>query len=183
METPINKEQEEIKRTDLQVIEAVRKELLAMVNKKIDDLIQSCYGGSTEKIYENMEYKYSLRSNPYILKGKKPVAVEFPNGQRISTTKWRYAAEVILQYCNKDIECHEKFMQIRGRIAGKQRVLLGDRPEGMTLPIKIDEELYFEAKFDTETLFNVITKRILDAVGFNYSGIIIVYTEKDRRHT
>lgn len=172
----------EINREDLQVIETVREELLAMVNKKIDNLIQKIHNNNSDLTYENMEYKHSLRSNPYIIKGKKPVAVEFPDGQRINIEKWISAAELIMKYCNKDKECHERLMQIRGRIAGKQRVLISSNPESMTLPIKIDEELYFEAKFDTETLFNVITKRILDAAGFDYSGIIIVYTEKDRRN-
>lgn len=41
----------------------------------------------------------------------------------------------------------------------------------MDSPIKIDDGIYMETKFDTESLLKVLTGRIFNAVGYDYSGI------------
>ena len=48
----------------------------------------------------------------------------------------------------------------------------------MDVPLKIDEGLYFEGKFDTEALLTMMEKKVLEPVGYDFSGIVIRYTEK-----
>lgn len=48
----------------------------------------------------------------------------------------------------------------------------------MDVPIKIDEGLYFEVKFDTEALLTMMTKKVLEPIGYDYSQIIIQYTNR-----
>ena len=43
----------------------------------------------------------------------------------------------------------------------------------MHSPVKIDEALYVETHYDAETLLRILTTRILDAVGYDYSDIRI----------
>ena len=45
------------------------------------------------------------------------------------------------------------------KVAGRWRTILGSSPEEMDVPIKVDEELYFEGKFDTEAMLNMLEKR------------------------
>ena len=54
--------------------------------------------------------------------------------------------------------CHgiTRLMQLRGKVFGRQRTILGRDPAGMDVPIQIDKELYFEAKFDTEALLTMM---------------------------
>jgi len=54
---------------------------------------------------------------------------------------------------------HERLMQLRDKVFGRQRIIFGKVPEEMDVPLQIDKDLYFEAKFDTETLLTMM-KRI-----------------------
>ena len=58
----------------------------------------------------------------------------------------------LLQTCNEQPDIHERFMEMCGKVAGRWRTILGSSPEEMDVPIKVDEELYFEGKFDTEAM-------------------------------
>ena len=49
--------------------------------------------------------------------------------------------------------------------------ILGSSPEEMDVPIKVDEELYFEGKFDTEAMLNMLEKKVLEPAGVDYSSI------------
>lgn len=49
----------------------------------------------------------------------------------------------------------------------------------MDVPLKIDEGLYFEGKFDTEALLTIMIKKVLKPIGYDYSQIIIQYTDRD----
>ena len=62
-----------------------------------------------------------------------------------------------------------------GKVAGRQRIILGKSAEEMNVPLKIDEEIYFEGKFDTEALLTMMIKKVLEPVGYDYSQIIIQY--------
>ena len=46
-------------------------------------------------------------------------------------------------------------MEMCGKVAGRWRTILGRSPEEMDVPLKVDEELYFEGKFDTEAMLNL----------------------------
>lgn len=43
----------------------------------------------------------------------------------------------------------------------------------MDVPLKIDNDLYFEGKFDTEYLIRMMTERVLKPTGYDYSGVVI----------
>ncbi len=92
------------------------------------------------------------RTSPSMLKGKRPVSVTFASGETVETPTWKKAVQTILKHCNGQPDMHERLMQLRGKVFGRQRTILGKDPEGMDVPIQIDKDLYFEAKFDTEAL-------------------------------
>ena len=56
-------------------------------------------------------------------------------------------------------------------------MLFADTPADMIAPIQIGDDMYLESKFDVESLLNVLKNRILDFVGYDYSGISIKFAE------
>ena len=64
-------------------------------------------------------------------------------------------------------------MDLRGKVQGRNRVLIGSETGKMRSPVQIDEALYVETHYDTETLLRILTTRILDEVGYDYSKIKI----------
>ena len=119
------------------------------------------------------ETRHSLNASSWLFRGTKPAAVIF-GGHRVPVTTWREAYTQILRRC--DQEKHGELLQLRNKIAGRKRVFLSDKPDGMDAPIKIADTLYAEAYFDTEYLVRTL-KHILDAAGCDYSGISIVMKE------
>ena len=75
------------------------------------------------------------------------------------------------------LQQNKKFVLDKG-YSLRQRTILGKDPAGMDVPIQIDKDLYFEAKFDTEALLTMMEKKVLGPVGYDFSGIVIQYTEK-----
>ena len=69
-------------------------------------------------------------------------------------------------------------MEMYRKVAGRWRTILGSSPEEMDVPIKVDEELYFEGKFDTEAMLNMLEKKVLEPAGVDYSNIKIRYMGK-----
>ena len=102
----------------------------------------------------------------------------FAPGEWIETPTWRKVAQKILQTCNEQPDIHERFMEMCGKVAGRWRTILGSSPEEMDVPIKVDEELYFEGKFDTEAMLNMLEKKVLEPAGVDYSSIKIRYMGK-----
>ena len=80
--------------------------------------------------------------------------------------------------CNNNPDTHERVMEIRNKVYGRDRVILSGSIEKMKVPIKIDEGLYFEARFDTETLMYVLRDRVLKAVGYDTCGMVTRYRLK-----
>ena len=122
------------------------------------------------------EREYPLSTKPWLFRGTKPSAVII-NSKRVPVNTWRDAYHLILRYC--DAEKHEVLMGLRNKIAGRKRVFLSDKPDGMDVPIKLTEALYVEAYFDTEYLVRTL-KLILDAAGYDYSGIYVAIKETGR---
>ncbi len=46
-------------------------------------------------------------------------------------------AQTIMQQCNDDPDMHESLMQLSGKVAGRQKVILGKYEEQMDVPIDI----------------------------------------------
>lgn len=147
-----------------------RAEMHRIVDAKFDLIVDSIRAG---KPYTRQNTVLSLSTAPSRFKGSKPKVVIFADERRLEVTKWRSAVTAILQECVNTMPYGDRLMAIRGKILGRQRTILGDSPQGMNVPLEIVPGLYMEGKFDTEALLYVLTKRILDPVGYDYGGIRI----------
>lgn len=151
-------------------IEKMRKELHQRIDEKCNQLIHALQNGETRFEAEQV---LPLSYMPAFFKGKKPIAIVFPNGREVEATTWKKVAITIMQDCNATQQGYDSLRRVSGRISGRQRILLDNHPNEMNVPLKIDEDLYMEGKFDTESLINVMNNLILDVVGYDYSGISI----------
>ena len=157
----------EQQRTALSQLEMLRSELHSMVDARVDGSIQRIL---TSSVLEESP-TLPLHTDPSVFKGKKPEAVLFPNGQSVRTPTWKAAVLAILQDCNADPPMDKYIMELRGKIMGRQRTILAASPEKMHAPLEIDKGLYMESYYDTASLLYVLKNRVLDEVGYNYSGI------------
>ena len=149
------------------------------MNTKCDALLQMYRSGELRTDMKDTIRESSLITvSPAELKGKRPLAVQFAPGEWIETPTWRKVAQRILQTYNEQPDIHERFMEMCGKVAGRWRTILGSSPEEMDVPIKVDEELYFEGKFDTEAMLNMLEKKVLEPAGVDYSSIKIRYMGK-----
>ena len=158
----------------LDEIEAQRTLLHEFVDTKLDAMKESVMSG--KPISEaDVVLKYPLSSPPHIFKGTKPLAVIF-DSECIELNSWRKVYTEVL--CRCATEKHDALMSLRGKIAGRSRTFLAAAPGGMDFPVKLADDLFAEADFDTEQLIITLTKRIADVVRFDYSRISIVVKSK-----
>ena len=101
----------------------------------------------------------------------------------MNTPSWKKAVTAILQDCNSDPRRHKWMLELRGRVFGNFRPLLAKTPEGMGAPLKIDEGLYWESKFDTEAMLRNLTDKLLSKVGYDYQGVVVRYLDPQLRPT
>ena len=120
------------------------------------------------------EWTYPFSCETYLFVGKKPAAVMFGK-ERIDVKSWRGVYAAILKRCNENPKCHEMLMYLRNKTAGKIRVFLSDKPDGMTRAYMIDTDLYGEIHYGSQTLMHILRERILVPARFNYSDIYIVF--------
>ena len=97
------------------------------------------------------EWIVPLTTKPYIFVRRKPLAVIFGD-ERVAVKSWREVFTVILSRCNQDSRHHQTLMDLRGRLAGQQRVYLSDSPQNMYRPVKIDTDMYAEAHYGSYPL-------------------------------
>ena len=57
--------------------------------------------------------------SPAELKGERPLVVQLVPGEWIETPIWRKVAQRILQACNEQLNIHEQFMEMCGKVAGR----------------------------------------------------------------
>ena len=147
-----------------------------LIDSKFDALASRVLeeGGSELKEDERV---LTLAAMPSAFKGKKPVSLILPDGAEVNTPSWKKAVNTILQDCNSDPRRHGWMLELRGRVFGNFRPLLAKTPEGMAAPLKIDEGLYWESKFDTEALLRNLTGKLLCKVGYDYQGVVIRYLD------
>jgi len=163
----------------IEELEKVRQSLSETVIAACDRLVEELENPSPESESKIIEtpLTISLSTDPYIFIGKKPAAVLFDE-ERVETKSWRDVYKVVLTRCNENPKCHDMLMYLRGKTAGKSRIFLAESPNGMVRPVKIDEELYGEVQYGSQTLMHILCNRILDYTGFDYSGISIVIRGK-----
>ena len=152
------------------------------MNTKCDALLQMYRSGELRTDMKDTIRESSLITvSPAELKGKRPLAVQFALGEWIETPTWRKVAQKILQTCNEQPDIHERFMEMCGKVAGRWRTILGSSPEEMDVPIKVDEELYFEGKFDTEAMLNMLRKKCWNRQGLITAALKSGIWQKGRK--
>lgn len=151
-----------------ELTEQIRKELHDMVDKQIDDLQMRLRYGKP-KVRTEMEMP--LLMMPAYFKGKKPSAIVYPDGTEVYVSTWRQLARYLLSGCAEDEVMRERLHRMCGHIYGRDRLLLSGSGEDMDAPIEFYPNMFFEGKFDTESLLKVITDRIFKPIGYDYSGI------------
>ena len=159
----------------IEEIQNTRSEIMLKVDAAFVELIQRLGNGSNispRQFVGNYETTYPITVNPAIFKGKKPTAVMF-GIERVDVSTWKTVVKEMLERCNADPEKHVELMNLRGKVSGRERVILAKDGDKMRSPMKIDENLYIETHYDTETLLRTIMMRVLDAVGYDYGGIMV----------
>lgn len=166
------------KESAIEAVEKLREQMHDDIDLKCDNLIERIKNGeSLDESNDFIERTLLLNSMSAFFKGTKISAVRFSDGREEKVNKWKDAVKIILQDCNSDEKMHFALTNICGTVFGKTRTLFDKTPDEMIAPIKIDEGMYLETKFDVEALLNVLKNRILDFVGYDYSGISIKYKE------
>ena len=164
----------EQQRTALSQLESLRSEMHSMVDARVDGSIQHILHGGVLDIAPTLP----LTANPSVFKGKKPESILFPDGREIKTPTWKTTVLAIMQDCNEDPVMHAHLMGLRGKVLGRQRAILAASPEKMHAPLEIDKDIYMESYYDTGTLLYVLKNRVLDEVGYDYSGIRVRFQQE-----
>ncbi len=150
------------------MVEQVRKELHEMVDREVNTLLNRLKYGTPKM---SAEITLPLSTMPAYFKGKKPVSVVYPDGNEMPATTWRKVAEELLFNCAEEPIMCGRLLDIRGKVFGRDRVIFDGTGEGMDRPVKFYPGMFFESKFDSETMLKVITKRIFEPIGYDYHRI------------
>jgi len=111
-----------------------------------------------------------LTANPVIFINKGPVAVLFGN-ERVSVKSWIDVYRLVLGRCNQEQVFHDRLMNLRGKVAGRVRLFLSENSDKLVRPIKIDDSLYAESHYGSQTMMSILTTRILSQIGYDCSNI------------
>jgi hypothetical protein len=164
----------------LDAVEDMREQLIALINKRTDEVREAVISGNAEGTSISRTEAgrtYPLSGDTHWFKGMKPTVLAI-GGEDIEVGTWRRVYAEILMRCNA--ERHDRLMALRHIVAGKKRVILADNPNSMYTPVKVTEGLYAEAHYDSDTLFSILKRLILDPAGFDYSGISITVVANKR---
>ena len=152
-------------------IEQSRKQMHQKIDAQYDELVRKILMDGKQLTIEDGDQLLPLAAEPARFKGLKPSLLLFPDGRTVAAQNWRRVILEILLDCNKDTVQHDRMMQLRERVPGRLRSLLSKSPDGMSVPLMIDENLYLEGKLDTEYLIKTVRDQILDPVGYDYDRI------------
>ena len=89
---------------------------------------------------------------PAYFKGKKPLAILYPNGTEVEAHTWKQVASQLMRGCAEDKLMAAKLGNLSGKVFDRDRIILGKTEKGMDVPLKIQDDIYLEAKFDSESL-------------------------------
>ena len=159
-------------------LEAMRKRMIQEINTEFDLLIERAVSeGLTiapPSPVQEYESTYPLAAGTKIFKGTKPTMVIFPDNSSVLVSTWKQVVTVVMEQCLKSDQNLKKLNEFSDRISGRKRQLLAKSKNNMRSPIKLSDDLFMETHYDTETLLNVLTNRILDAIQYDYSRIQIM---------
>ena len=160
----------------IQEIHSARNQLIREIDEVFAGLVYrlESQGPAHETLeaFESYDKIYPLSYNTGFFKGKKPTGVIFAT-ENVPVNTWKMVFKEIMNRCNADVDKHRQLMDLRSRVSGRSRAFLSDRPDGMRSPMQIDNKLYAETHYDTETLLRILLHRILDAVHYDYGNIYI----------
>jgi hypothetical protein len=123
------------------------------------------------------EYGFSLKRTPaHYFVGRKPAAVLFGD-ERVPVKKWTDVYRLVYERVNQSPQAHEDLMYLRNKVGGNVRIFISDSPTGMRKPHKVDDSLYIETNYGTETMWHIMVDLILRYVRYDISGIRIVLKE------
>lgn len=148
-----------------QLMDSISSFIQAAVNSALVNLTNS----PDKKLIVDMP----LLNTYSVFKGTKPMAIVGIFKEPIPTTNWRRVAEVLIKDCIKNNECREYLMSQRGLISGRNRIIISSDKSNMDVPLEICPNLFFECKFDTETLLKVLVNRVLLPAGYDIDNIKI----------
>jgi len=117
------------------------------------------------------EFIYPFTADTYLFIGKKATAIYFGE-ERVAVKNWRGVFKLLMDCCNR--ERHDELIYLRNKVAGKVRVFLSDKPDGMARPFKLDDELFADSgHYGTATLLHILRDLILKSAHFDYDNIRI----------
>lgn len=147
-------------------------ELILMINSVFDEIVNEIALTNAAEPIHNSEYEVMYPvTNTSGFKGKKVIAVIL-NGERKITPTWKSAFKLILQDAIKDSNRKQKLYSLCDKLLGRKRTRLSASSQNMRSPIELDNNLYVEAHYDTETLMNLLLQ-ILNEIGYDYTNIKI----------
>lgn len=159
--------------TMLDQLEDSRARMHRYIDEQYDELrTRILCGEYVASITAMLEREYSLDSADATFKGKKPVAIHFPDGREHQAKSWKEVAAILLQDCISDSSASSRMYAMAGSYSGRKRIILDRTPNRMDVPIYIAPELYFEGKFDTQSLIYML-KQIMAQCGYDHSGITL----------
>jgi len=165
----------EQERTEFYALVSDIRKLLSESERKLNDMIMKFEGQCESDQTPNSFSRIALSSNKSLFVGKKPVAVIFQDGRSIPVKKWKEVVYHVMMDCISNKEMHEKLLFMRGRVAGRQNLILSDKSENLINPLKIEEGIYIETRMNTEMLLVALTDKLTGAVGYDCSNIYIEY--------
>lgn len=136
-------------------LEELRDQLHRLVDERVDEIIQRLEAGES---MTDRAWEHPLTASYSIFKGTKAVAVILPDGREVKCKTWHAVVETILKDCSTDPLMHKRLLSLTDCVNGNFRPLLSSTPERMTVPVKVDEGIYFESKLDTEQLLRVLVE-------------------------
>jgi len=159
--------------TMLEQLEASRTRMHRYIDEQYDELkARILCGEYVASITAMLEHEYPLDTADSTFKGKKPVSIHFSDGRSHQVKSWKEVAAILLQDCITNPECASRMYNIVGSYSGRKRIILDRTPERMDVPIFIAPNIYFEGKFDTQSLIYIL-KQIMDQCGYDHAGITL----------
>ncbi|MBO5182803.1 MAG: hypothetical protein J6B64_00155 [Bacilli bacterium] len=149
-----------------------QSQLILMINSTFDDIIRNIESIQDDERRNVREYAsiYPI-TNTSGFKGKKPISVTFGNVTKTTPT-WKSVVEFILKEVLNDPVMKERISSLCDIVLGRTRKRLSSSDENMRSPLKLDENLFIETHYDTETLMNLLLQ-ILNGISYDYSQIKI----------
>ena len=159
--------------TMLEQLEASRERMHRYIDDQFDELrTRILCGEYVASIAAMLEREYPLDTADATFKGKKPVTIHFADGRELPVSSWKEVAAILLQDCISNPYCSSRMYDMAGSYFGRKRIILDHTPGKMDVPIYLASDLYFEGKFDTQSLIGIL-KQIMDRCGYDHSGITL----------